>query len=205
MLDRSLLPGTPRPHKSKFMKCTKKMLPKGNNWRIFWSQGGQSMQWWEAGKPHYHFPDWISLCSTLSNGLLGPTQNLKKTIESLGSKWEDGKNNKYNGSKKNLSANLVGRRKCRARERWRRGEQSLAEQSLAEKSLALVAVTFPYLQALCVVRWFDECWRAEELIIPSCRSDSVRAEASLLCERLKKCAECQRKGCYDFKLLVYIT
>lgn len=54
------------------------VLPKGNNWRIFWSQGRQNMQWWEVGKQHYHFPAWISLCSTATNGHLGPTQNLKQ-------------------------------------------------------------------------------------------------------------------------------
>lgn len=31
------------PRKSRFIKCTKMVLPKGNNWRIFWSQGGQYM------------------------------------------------------------------------------------------------------------------------------------------------------------------
>ena len=46
---------TLRPHKSRFIKCTKVVLPKGNNWRIFWSQGGQKMQWWDLCSEWIHF------------------------------------------------------------------------------------------------------------------------------------------------------
>lgn len=116
------------------------------------------------------------------------------------------KNNKYNGSKKNPSANLVGRRKCMARGRWRRVEQSLAP----------VAVTFHYIKALCDLGWFDcsvdgqNCWVFLP-VGPICTGLIMLENWIFLsrCEAANRGEEMwhvpRGRGVYKFKLLVYDT
>lgn len=133
------------------------VLPKGNNWRIFWSQSGQNMQWWEVGKQHYHFPEWISLCSTSTNGHRGPTQNLKQDYSKplfQMRRW------KMTNTKqvRNPSASILGRKRCKGRAGQGKGGRVEKERDWNHWLL-----TF-YTEALC--DGWVHCWNAWWSIIP---------------------------------------